>query len=132
MKRSLLAMILSLMPWLVAAHDGPHTGPTDATFKVGKDGRVKVTENLVAGKRTVPTGTYVFAHRIEGERHVVTLTKVTQGEGATPVEISTRLVPADAEPRRTALLAVEVGRTLELTTVEIAGERGQHVMAPGE
>ena len=132
MKKTLGATILLVMPALVGAHDGPHTGPTDATFKVGKDGRVKVSENLVVGRRTVPRGTYLFEHRVEGDQHLIILTLTGKAaEAGPPLELPMRFLPATAAARRTALLAHEVGRTLELTTVEVEGEAGEHVLPAG-
>ena len=116
----------------ISAHDGPHTGRADATFKVGKNGQVKIGEDLRIGALVVKKGTYLFEHRVEEQRHVVMLTKVDKVTEHSPFELPMRLLPTKAPMKRTAILAYEPDRgPLELTTVEVAGELGEHVLDVG-
>jgi hypothetical protein len=114
----------------VSAHDGPHTGPTDQTYKVAKDGRVKVSEDLTVGETIVKRGTYMFAHRIDEQQHVVTLTPAdVDAAKQGGIELRMRLLPSRTMVRRTAILAREAGsRSLTMTTVQVAGEDGEHVL----
>jgi hypothetical protein len=78
--KHIVAVVLSVgLVVGLSAHDGPHTGRADATFKVGKNGQVKIGEDLVIGALLVKKGTYLFDHRVEEGRHVVTLTKLDKG-----------------------------------------------------
>lgn len=114
-----------------SAHDGPHTARPDATFKVGKNGQVKIGEDLLVGAHVVKKGTYRFEHRADEERHVVTLTKVDGEAEQAPAELRMRLLPSKMAMNRTAILAHEAERgSLQMTTVEVTGELGEHVLEP--
>ena len=131
-KQSVVAVVLSV--GLVAglsAHDDPHTGRTDATFKVGKNRQVKIGEDLKVGALVVKKGTYLFDHRVEDGRHVIMLTKVDKAAEHSPFELRMRLVLTNSPMKRTAILAHEPERgPLEMTTVEVVGELGEHVLEP--
>jgi hypothetical protein len=115
----------------LSAHDGPHTGRADATSKVGKNGQVKIGENLMVGALLVNKGTYLFDHRVEEGRHVVILRKLDKAAEHDPLELRMRLLPTKAPMKRTAILAHEPERgPLEMTTVEVVGELGEHVLEP--
>jgi hypothetical protein len=113
-----------------AAHDGPHTGPTEETFKVGKDGRVRISEDLLVGTTVVKKGMYLFEHRVGADHHIVTLTSL----GATDLaparlELPMRLLPSNGTAKRTAIFAAEIDpRSLRMTMIELAGESGEHVL----
>ena len=129
----LVAMVLSAgLVAGVSAHDGPHAGRADATFKVGKKGQVRIGEDLRAGALLIQKGTYRFDHRVEEDRHVIVLTKVDKTTEHSPVELAMRLLPSRTPMKRTAILAHEPDRgPLDLTTVEVIGELGEHVLEPG-
>jgi hypothetical protein len=113
----------------LSAHDGPHAGRADATFKVGKNGQVKIGEDLKAGAVLVKKGTYLFDHRATEEGHLIILTKVDKVAEQNAFELRMRLLPSKAPMRRTAILAHEPDRgPLHMTTVEVAGELGEHVL----
>ena len=133
MRQAFIAALASCaMATGAGAHDGPHTGPADAAFKVGKDGQIKIGEDLLVGTVMVKKGKYTFNHRVEDGRHIVTLTRVdAKVPEQAPVELSMRFLPSDRAVKRTAILAIETdARWLEMTIVEVAGEPGDHVLTP--
>jgi hypothetical protein len=114
----------------VAAHDGPHGGPDEVTFRVGKNGEINLRQDLKFGTSLVKKGKYAFEHRLDGDRHLVVLTEVARKDGASPVayELPTRLIPAQKAANRTSLYAREAtDRSLVVTMVEIAGEASEHL-----
>jgi hypothetical protein len=122
-----LVMIVATAP--IAADEGPHGGPAEATFKVGKNGDVKIGEDLKVGDVVVKRGKYKFEHRIEADQHTVVLTRIEARDAAESwYEIPMRLVAARGVPKRTVVYAEELpDHSLILTLVEVAGENGNHV-----
>lgn len=113
----------------VAAHDGPHGGPDEATFKVGKNGDVKIGEDITVGPVLVKRGKYRFEHRVEGERHTVRLTRLeSKAAEELTYELPMRLIPSRQASKRTAVFAKELAdQSLAMTAVEVAGESVEHV-----
>lgn len=113
-----------------AAHDGPHGGPGEATFKVGKNGDVKIGEDVKAGPVLVKRGKYRFEHRIEGDRHTVWLTKLDiKAAGESTYELPMRLIPSREAGKRTAVHAAELtDHSLAMIAIEVAGENVAHVL----
>lgn len=126
-----VALVLGLLSGTAAAHDGPHTGSGDATFRIGKDGRVKIGDDMLVGDMVVKKGTYAFDHRVDDTRHLVTLTRVDgKVPEQAPVEVRMRLIPSKQIVKRTAILAHEEEKTrfVRLSLVQVAGESGDHVI----
>ena len=91
----------------LTAHDGPHDGPTTASFRVGKDGGINFREDVRLADTLVPKGKYRFTHRIDGDVHVITLTRIAA--------------------RNLVDTAV-----YEVSTTLMAGPAAQGIAAPGE
>ena len=121
---------LTLMGAYASAHDGPHGGPDEVTFKVGKNGEFNVRQDVKFGGVLVKRGKYVFEHKLDGERHLVVLTEAARKDGAAPVvyELPTSVLPARQVAKRTAMYAKEQhDRSLVVTIVEVTGERAEHL-----
>jgi hypothetical protein len=111
------------------AHDGPHGGPTTASFRVGGDGGVNVREDVTLGDTRVPKSKYRFAHRIEGDAHIITLTRIaTRSSVETVYEVGTALI-AGRQPRKGSLLHAKeaADHSLHISVIEIAGEAADHL-----
>lgn len=122
-----LACLISVQ---ALAHDGPHGGPDEVTFSVGKNGEINLRQDVKCGTFLVKRGKYVFAHRLDGDRHVVVLTEVARKDGGPSVvyELPMQLLAARQIAKRTALYAKEqADRSLVVTVVEVAGEKGEHL-----
>ena len=114
----------------VAAHDGPHGGPGQVTYRVGKNGEINLREDLKFGTVLVKKGKYIFEHQLDGDRHLVVLTEVARKDGESPVpyQLPMRLMPAQKAANRTSLYAREgADRSLFVTMVEVAGEASEHL-----
>lgn len=124
------AAALILMATQASAHDGPHGGPDEVTYKVGKNGEVNVREDMHFGSFPVKRGKYRFEHRVDGERHIVVLTEAARKDGAAPgvYELPTEVLPARQVAKQTAVYAKELANgSLVVTMVEVAGELGEHL-----
>ena len=121
-------LIASVAP--LAAHDGPHgTGPTDRTFKVGKNGDVKIGMDVLIGETLVKKGKYLFEHRVDGDRHILLLTQIqkgnTVGEG---YEVELKLRPSGERVKKSALVAAEQrDRMYRVITVQIAADNAEYL-----
>ena len=114
----------------VSAHDGPHGGPDEVTFKVGKNGEVNLRQDVKFGSVLVKRGKYAFEHRLDGERHVVVLTEGARKDGGTPVvyEVPTNVISSRQVAKRTAVYAKELAdRSVTVTMIEVTGERNEHL-----
>ena len=114
----------------VSAHDGPHGGPDEVTFKVGKNGEVNLRQDVKFGSGLVKRGKYAFEHQLDGERHVVVLTEVARKDGGTPVvyQVATTVISSRQIAKRTAVYAKEFpDRSVAVTMIEVTGERTEHL-----
>ena len=121
---------LALFAPHVSAHDGPHGGPDEVTFKVGKNGEVNLRQDVRFGSVLVKRGKYTFAHRLDGERHAVVLTEDARKEGGTPVvyEVPTNVISSRQVAKRTAVYARELAdRSVTVTMIEVTGEPNEHL-----
>lgn len=114
----------------LSAHDGPHDGPTTASFRVGKDGGINFREDVRLADTLVPKGKYRFTHRIEGDVHVITLTRIAARNlvDTTVYEVNTTLM-AGRQPRKGSLLRAKeaADHSLHISVIELAGEAGDHL-----
>jgi hypothetical protein len=114
----------------IAAHDGPHEGPTTASFKVAASGNVNFGEDVRVGNVLVRKGKYHFAHRVDGELHIVTLTRIADKSLSDAViyESDTRVVPGRQARKASVLRASEAAdHSLHISVIEIQGEAGDHI-----
>jgi len=114
----------------VAAHDGPHGGPDEVTFRVGKNGEINLRQDVKFGTVLVKRGKYVFEHRLDADQHLIVLTEVAPKGGRAPAvyEVPTRLLPARKAANRTSVYAKEqADRSLVVMMVEVAGEPSEHL-----
>ena len=105
-------------------------GPHNEVYKVGKNGDVKIGTDVKIGDVLVKEGKYLLAHRAEGDRHYLVLTRIdpknrTEAPG---YEIRTRLVPSAEPVKRSALFAYQLGDgSYRVAVVQIVGEDGDHL-----
>ncbi|HEY5619833.1 MAG TPA: hypothetical protein VIK60_17965 [Vicinamibacterales bacterium] len=114
----------------IAAHDGPHEGPTTASFNVGKNGDVNFREDLKIGNLLVRKGRYQFGHRVDDEFHIVTLTRIGANNlaDAAIYEANTRVVPGRQARKASVVRAKEAAdHSLHISIIEIQGEAGDHI-----
>lgn len=126
----MIQLMVVAAPTFAAAHDGPHGAESDVVFQVGKNGEVKIGADLQVGGTLIKKGKYVFAHRIDGDVHIVVLTGVAGKD--TPVapvhEIRTKLVPSRDRVKGSALFTHEEhDLSYRITTIKVAGESGDHL-----
>jgi hypothetical protein len=125
-------LLLALGSRAGAAHDGDHFGPDGEAFTVGRNGDVKIGEDVVIGAVLVRKGKYILQHRLDRDAHILLLTSVADKSGVTRLhEISMRLIPSPDVPKKSALFAERLkDRSYRVTVVQIAGEGGDHVPEP--
>jgi hypothetical protein len=115
-----------------AVHDGNHAaGPGDKIFKVGKNGDVKIGNDVKIGEILVKKGKYLFEHRVDGGQHIVVLTSIDNKNSSEAVvhEIRTRLITSRDPVKKSALFAEEQrDRSYRVTVIQIAGENGDHTV----
>lgn len=124
-----MVMLLFLAP-RVLAHEGHDDGPTEQTFKIAANGEVKFGEDVRFGDFVVKKGKYVLEHRIDGERHLITLSAVTKAETTAPVvyDVPTQTVLSKVPVKKSAVYAVEgADRLLRVSVVQISGENVDHL-----
>lgn len=110
------------------AHDG-HDGPTGRTFTVGRNGAVNIREDVKVGaEAVVRRGTYLFEHRVDGDRHLILLTGISKkGQPGAVYELSTQPFPARDAARRSVLVARELSdHSLQIAIIHVAGEALEH------
>jgi hypothetical protein len=139
-ERAALALVLALsvssFDGRAAAHDGPHDGPTTASFKVTKSGVVTLGEDVKLGNIVVRKGRYQFAHDVDGELHLVRLTRMAAKSQADAIiyETTTRVIPTRQVRRASLLRAQEAAdhadHSLYISLIEIQGETGDHIPVP--
>jgi hypothetical protein len=121
-----LVLALLVVPG-VSAHDGHDDGPTEQTFKVGKNGEIKFGEDVKMGDLLVKKGRYLLEHRIDGARHLFVLTS-NEAKAATVYEVPTEILVSKVPVKKSAIYATErADRVLQVTVVQIAGEDVDHL-----
>jgi hypothetical protein len=114
----------------LTAHDGPHDGPTTASFRVGRDGGINFREDVRLANTLVPKGKYRFGHRIDGDVHIITLTRIATRSWVdiAVYEVSTTLI-AGRQPQKGSLLRAKeaADHSLHISVIEIAGEAADHL-----
>ena len=127
---ALATVALLALDQSLTAHDGPHGGPTTASFRVGGDGGVNFREDVTLANSLVRRGKYRFTHRIDGDIHVITLTRMAarNSPDTAVYEVSTTVM-AGRQPRKASLLRAKetADHSLYISVIEIAGEAGDHL-----
>lgn len=117
---------------VTAGHDGPHgEGPLDRTFNIGKKGDVKIDEDVKIGDVLVRKGKYLISHRVEGDHHIVVLTRVdkTPSSEGSIHEIRMRFFPSREMVKKSALFAEpQRDNSYRITVIQIVGENGDHTV----
>ena len=124
-----LVLALLVVPG-VSAHDGHDDGPTEQTFKIGKNGEVKFGEDVKMGDFLVKKGRFVLEHRVDGDRHLFVLTGAERVEAKASVvyEVPTEVLVSKAPVKKSAIYATErADHVLQVTVVQIAGENVDHL-----
>ena len=114
----------------ISAHDGPHGGPDEVTFNVGKNGELNLRQDVKFGSVVVRRGKYAFEHRLDGERHLVILTESARKDGGTPVvhQVPTNVISSRQVAKRTAVYAKELtDRSVVVTMIQVTGEQTEHL-----
>ncbi len=124
-----LVLALLVVP-AVSAHDGHDDGPSEQTFKIGKNGEVKFGEDVKMGDLLVRKGRYVLEHRLDGDRHLFILTSAERVEAraAAVYEVPTEVLVSKVPVKKSAVYAAERdNHLLQVTVVQIAGENVDHL-----
>ena len=113
-----------------ARHDGPHGGPDDEVFNVGRNGDVKIDRDVAIGDVLVKNGKYLFEHRVHGGAHILMLSGLDTKEGSkAPVhQIRMPWLPSRDPVKNSALFAERLrNRSYRVGVIQIAGEAGNHI-----
>lgn len=128
---TVVAFFLAFGLQAAARHDGPHAGPDDEVFNVGKNGGVKIGMDVAIGSVLLKKGKYAVAHRVEGDAHILVLTGLDNKTETQVHEIPLRLIPSRDPVKKSALFAVrQRDRSYRVSVVQIAGESGDHIPGP--
>jgi hypothetical protein len=115
----------------VTLHDENEGEPIQMTFKVNNRSEVDIGTDAYAGSTLVKKGKYSITHRIEGEKHLITLILIDRKQpvpSSFKVELDTRLLPFKDPVKRTILLAKEGNdHKFHLSSFQIVGENGDHI-----
>ena len=107
------------------------------TTKTGKKGKIVLPQVTKAGDLTLPPGTYLVQHRVEGDDHFVHFTKMSEAApGSYSVypkshegEIKCTIESLSSKATRTSvILEKQDDGTYRVLRIEIAGENIAHVV----
>lgn len=130
MTAGLMVFFLTLGLRGAPLHDGPHVGPDDEVFNVGKNGDVKIAMDVLIGDVLVKKGKYRLEHHVEPDTHILVLTGLdNKNRTEAPVhQIRMRWISSKDAVKKSALFAErQRDRSHRVTVIQIAGESGDHV-----
>lgn len=121
------ALLFSAASALAAGHDHE--------MKIGKKAEKSFSQDTMVGNVTLKAGDYIVQHKVIGEEHFVSFTKVSTGifghgggsaEGR-PITIKCRIEPLNEKASETAFYFHPSGGTTSLTRIEVGGENVAHL-----
>jgi hypothetical protein len=108
-------------------HDETDLGPDYDIYKVSKSGALKIASDVAIGSFNIKKGNYLFAHRVDGRLHIVTLTRLGAG-GSETYEIPLTVIPEPRPARRSELIVKQLpDRSMIVTLIAVEGEAGDHL-----
>jgi hypothetical protein len=122
-----LGLLFSAASALAAGHDHE--------MKIGKKAEKTFSQDTMVGNVTLKAGDYIVQHKVVGEDHFVSFTKVSEGifghsggsrEGL-PILIKCRIEPLNEKASQTAFYFHPSGGTTSLTRIEVGGENVAHL-----
>lgn len=142
-KTLLLAIVGSLLLWMVSATTALGQKEKETVLKTGKEGEITLTQPTKVGDVTLQPDTYVVQHRASGNQHFVRFVqlKKLQALNLTPEsmgwytyterdkagEIKCRVEPTGKTFQETMVDVATQGGTPQITRVAIKGEDDWHI-----
>jgi hypothetical protein len=112
-------------------HDEDEGEPIQMTFKINSRSEVDIGVDASAGTAQLGKGKYLLAHRVAGEKHLITLTFMDRKKGPTAsptVELDSRLLPFKETIKRSILIIKEGNdHHFHFVSLQLVGENGDHI-----
>jgi hypothetical protein len=109
----------------------------EQVLKVGKNGKIELSEETKVGDLTLKPGPYQVKHRVEGSDHLIHFIELTKpipygrGSGDAPKshpgEVKCKLEPLNEKVAQTAVYMNKEDGTMRITKIVISGENVAHL-----
>lgn len=110
----------------------------EQVLKVGKNGKIELSEETKVGELTLKPGPYKVQHRVAGSDHFIHFIELTKpipyrsGSGDTPKshpgEVMCKIEPLNEKIAETKVYLKKEDGMMRITRIEISGENVAHLL----